>query len=203
MKKQIFLVILAIVTAMSASAVEMPAERHNLELSFGDPWPLQMVGMFYKCGCGPAEYLEAPEPSERHGFALPTFNLSYHYAALPWLEVGATAGATAKLTRYYRRAPMNTVEEVLFGSRHTYLMGDLRFTFLRNERAALYSGIGLGIDFDYRDVDHEPLGTRKLTVLPAAQLTALGWQVGRKVYWTGEIGFGMKGFFNTGVGVRL
>ena len=203
MKKQIFLVILAIVTAMSASAVEMPAERHNLELSFGDPMPLIMVGMFYKCGCGPAEYLEAPEPSERHGFALPTFNLSYHYAALPWLEVGATAGATAKLTRYYRRAPMNTVEEVLFGSRYAYLMGDLRFTYWRNDIATLYSSLGLGICFDYHDVDHEPLGTRELTVLPGVQLAALGWQVGHKVYWVGEIGVGQKGFINMGVGVRL
>lgn len=203
MKKQIFLSIIAILTAMSASAVEMPEKRHSLELTFGDPMAVTMSQMFYLCGCGPEEYFNAPEPSERHGFALPTFNLSYHYAALPWLEVGASAGATGTFTRYYRRAPMNTVEEVLFGSRYAYLMGDLRFTYWRNDIATLYSSLGLGICFDYHDVDHEPLGTRKLAVLPGVQLAALGWQVGRRVYWTGEIGFGQKGFINMGVGVRM
>lgn len=208
MKKQFFLVILAIVTAMSASAVEMPEKRHSLELTFGDPMAVTMSRMFYLCGCGPAECWNALEdgkqPSEpHHGFALPTFNLNYHYAALPWLEVGASAGSTGTFTRYYRRAPMNTVEEVLFGSRYVYLMGDLRFTYWRNDIATLYSSLGLGICFDYHDVDHEPLGTRKLTVLPGVQLAALGWQVGHKVYWVGEIGVGQKGFINMGVGVRL
>lgn len=194
---------LCLMMAGMALAVEMPEKRHSLELTFGDPMAVTMSQMFYLCGCGPEEYADSPEQTERHGFALPTFNLSYHYAALPWLEVGASAGATGTFTRYYRRAPMNTVEEVLFGSRYAYLMGDLRFTYWRNDIATLYSSLGLGICFDYHDVDHEPLGTRKLTVLPGVQLAALGWQVGHKVYWAGEIGVGQKGFINMGVGVRL
>jgi len=200
--KRYLLTLSFVFMALLASAVEMPDKRHTLELTLGDYFPHRFTTMWYDCSCGPAG--EEGYDGERHYILLPTFNLTYHYAAKPWLEVGATLGSTAYLGRYYKAAPMNTVEEVLFGNRQTYLLADVRFTYFRRELITLYSGIGLGMELDYHDVSHEPLGTRKLTCLPAAQLTAFGFQLGRKrAYWSFEAGFGMKGIVNTGIGFRF
>lgn len=206
MKKLLLFVVLLCAASLMAQDA---AKRHSLELTFGDPMPLYITSSFYDCGCGPEEAFEDDSyPQEYHGFVLPTFNITYHYAVKPWLEVGGSIGASADATYYYQRVPIEgtpweTAKKVNYGHRYAYLMADVRFMYLRKDIVRLYSGVGLGLTFDYFDQAHKPLGTRELTCLPAVQLTAIGMQLGRKVYWSLEAGVGTKGFVNTGIGVRF
>lgn len=199
--RRYFLTLAMLLGCLLVSAIEMPDYRHTFELTAGDPLPLHIFTGAYTCGCGPEgdgyplDYLQTCHHAD---ILLPTFNLGYHFAVLPWLEVGATAGASANLHRYYYNG-----KETLYGHRQAYLMVDTRFTYLRRDIITLYSGIGLGMEIDHHDQDHEPLGTRKTTYLPAGQLTAVGMQLGRKVYWSLEAGFGTKGILNTGIGFRF
>lgn len=203
MKRTILTLVLGLCTLL-ASAIDMPAKRSSLELTFGDPFPLNMLSWSYSCGCGPVMNGDYDGELVYHGvchhadIVIPTINLAYHYAVLPWLEVGATAGASVDLRPYYYNG-----EKTLFGGRQAYLMADARFTYLRKEIITLYSGFGVGLELDYHDCDHAPLGTRELHYLAAGQLTAFGMQLGRRVYWSLELGFGTKGIANTGIGVRF
>lgn len=77
-----------------------------------------------------------------------------------------------------------------------YLVPQARFNWLRRETFKMYSSIGFGAliatDFD------------EVNLVPAAQLTPIGFEVGRKLFWFCEAGLGMLYFGGQfGIGYRF
>lgn len=195
------------------SAAIWDGRRHSLELTIGDPMVTMML-----CHLDSEKQREVIDPSklsdeEYHAYSnyrvysylwLPTFNLQYHYAFNHWFEFGAIVGTTA-YDKYYTYIPDNT--RTLNGDYRLYMMPSLRFTYFRRELINLYAGLAVGVELDFFNPDYryKPSDSKKvgLGVAPAGQVTAFGMQVGRRVYWTLEVGFGNKGIFNTGIGVKL
>lgn len=152
--------------------------RHELMLSFSDPYPLYM-------------FLGGLSTN-----ALPTLSLSYHYRVAKWCWIGGSFGHTHLWS--------NTMSGI--NDEHFNLLADLRFSYLNKKHVTLYSGLGLGIGFmvghPYKQID---LVTYEEHVphyhYSTFQLTAIGMRAGSKHWFgTAELGFGARGFATLGTG---
>lgn len=200
----------------SKSAQAWDGRRHSLELTIGDPMVLMMLN--HK-GCGDERFIldESLDCSYRDQYYeyvrhhryeselwLPTFSLRYNYAFTHWFELGVIVGATAYGTYY--SASTDFSDSPLVGDRLIYIMPSIRFTYLRRDLINLYAAAAGGIGITIANSDVFLITTpenKHVGFEPAFQLSAFGMQVGRRVYWNLEIGFGTMGIFNTGIGVKL
>ena len=77
-----------------------------------------------------------------------------------------------------------------------YIVPQARFNWVRGERVRMYSTIGLGGVIG--------ITGDEFLALPAIQLTPIGIEIGKKLYWFGEAGMGMLYFGGqTGIGYRF
>lgn len=194
----------------SASSWFWDGRRHSLELTIGDPIIPMMIYHLERekdyINMTPEQVNEEDQRNKNYRMDsylwLPTFNLQYHYAFNHWFEFGALVGTTAN-GQYRTNIPDNT--RTLEGEYWLYIMPSLRFTYFRRELINLYAGLAVGIEMDFYKSQSINRSSDKIDVgfIPAGQITAFGMQVGRRVYWTMEVGAGTKGIFNTGIGVKL
>ncbi len=223
MKKFILLLFFGLLAWPMAAIDAETKQRHSLELTVGDPFAISISQSFYTCGCGPepvvTEYPDGSHtmvtPDYLGNIALPTFNFAYHYAAIPWLEVGVKLGYNyngwgfrlQKITDM--PGEERTIDDVPNSEgrmfhHNGYAMVSARFPYFRRPLVQLYSGIAAGVSVDYHSKDHAPIGTTITTVFPSYQLTALGARLGNdRVYGLLELGYGYQGFVNAGLGIRM
>lgn len=214
MKKTLLLttlMLLSIGGAVSAEEAET-FPRHYLEVRVGDPLVAEFMSSIF--GNGHYYPLLDPiyayttekgdiwtghytQPYRKSGYTLPSFSLAYHYAVRPWLQVGPVVSYYGFTNRYYDRGD----ETHLYnrGVHFASVLADVRFQYFNRPKVGLYSGVGLGfsVGTDYRSAERAPIGA------PAWQVTALGLRVGDRVYWNMELGFGVEGFGQTGIGCRF
>jgi hypothetical protein len=82
-------------------------------------------------------------------------------------------------------------------------IANVRFRYLNKPAFCMYSGIGMGVTMDFYDQTFE-YGTNKgQKLLPAAQLTLLGFRVGRALSAFGEFGVGTNSIINAGVSYKF
>lgn len=203
--------------------IAQTTHRHSLELTIGDPFPIYITGQYYSCGCGPDMPLyENPDGSYTSIRAdylghkwLPTFNLAYHYAPIPWAQIGLRMGYNYNywgyhMTKMTGKPGGERTYEAIHGSEGRmfhhmgYIMASVRFPYFHRPLVQLYSGIAAGVAVDNYSMDHKPIGTTDTKATPAYQLTALGLHVGNnRIYGLIELGYGHQGFVNAGIGIAF
>lgn len=192
------------------SAMFWDGRHHTLELTISDPIVQMMLYHLDNENHGdlstlsPEDYIAHKNYKPDSDLWLPTFNLQYHYAFNHWLELGVIVGTSAH-GRYYTYLPDNS--RTLYGTYQVYVMPSMRFTYLRRNLINLYAGLAVGVEMDINGLrspyQSSQIKTWGIGFMPAGQFTGFGMQVGRRVYWNLEIGFGTKSIFNTGLGVKL
>jgi opacity protein-like surface antigen len=84
-------------------------------------------------------------------------------------------------------------------------MANVRFHYLNTPGFTMYSGVGLGVTMDYYvkstslSADH----TKGQKLLPAGQLTLLGFRVGHALSFFGEFGLGTNSILNAGISYKF
>jgi opacity protein-like surface antigen len=83
-------------------------------------------------------------------------------------------------------------------------IANVRFRYLNKPSFCMYSGIGLGVTMDYYSKTTDGTSTTKgRKLLPAGQLTLLGFRVGRAFSFFGEFGIGTNSIINAGVSYKF
>lgn len=207
MKKFILLTLclsLSVATTIHAEDQIANDSRHYIDLQIGDPI---LSGLLSQDFYYPESYYDIPYADRWTGhynptylksfYLLPSISASYHYAILPWLQLGGTFNFYCSGDTY--NDYMNDHYAYRITSSNIALLFDVRFRWFRRPVAGLYSSLAAGIDI----VDHAKNGQHQNHILPMGQLTFIGLQLGRQVYWNVELGVGVEGFFKTGIGYRF
>lgn len=147
----------------------------------------------------------------------PVFSFDYHYRATKWFWLGLSTGYGFYKESHY---PYGIVSQDLpywLCKQHNILiMPSLRFSYLNRPHITLYSGLDIGLLIVRRTperimnsdigvlLDPTCLLHNRTDVFSAFQLTAFGVKAGAK-HWFGsfELGVGIKGFVNLGVGYEF
>ena len=84
-------------------------------------------------------------------------------------------------------------------------MANVRFRYLNTPSFCMYSGVGMGVTMDYY---HETNSmntndSKGQKLLPAGQLTLLGFRVGRAFSFFGEFGIGTNSILNAGFSYKF
>lgn len=82
-------------------------------------------------------------------------------------------------------------------------MANIRFRYLNKPSFCMYSGVGMGVTMDYYSKNTESVTTTGQDLFPAAQLTLLGFRVGRALSVFGEFGIGTNSVINAGVSYKI
>ena len=147
------------------------------------------------------------------------FSFDYHFRASKWFWLGiTTASGYYKGTVDYIEGVVPAVDlpNVPVYSWHEkehqfVIMPEVRFSYLNRPHVTLYSGLSMGLLINrgncYRGTIPEELyhpGENHTSVFSAFQLTAFGVKAGAK-HWFGsfELGAGIKGFVNLGLGYEF
>ena len=82
-------------------------------------------------------------------------------------------------------------------------LANVRFRYLNKPSFCMYSGIGMGVTMDYYQQTNGTTTTKGQKLLPAGQLTLLGFRVGRALSFFGEFGIGTNSILNAGVSYKF
>jgi opacity protein-like surface antigen len=82
-------------------------------------------------------------------------------------------------------------------------IANVRFRYLNTPSFCMYSGIGMGVTMDYYTETYNNTTTKGQKLLPAGQLTLLGFRVGRALSFFGEFGIGTNSILNAGVSYKF
>ncbi len=83
-------------------------------------------------------------------------------------------------------------------------IANVRFRYLNRPSFCMYSGMGIGVTMDYYEQKLNGTETSKgQKILPAAQLTLLGFRFGRALSVFGEFGVGTNSILNAGVSYKF
>lgn len=133
-----------------------------------------------------------------------TFMLGFARSLNNWISVGFQMSYTnigrSEDYSYYGdpNASENTMTDNLWQG-----IANVRFRYLNKPSFCMYSGIGMGVTMDFY---HQTYGTTTddgQKLLPAAQLTLLGFRVGRALSFFGEFGIGTNYILNAGVSYKF
>ncbi len=84
-------------------------------------------------------------------------------------------------------------------------IANIRFRYLNKPTFCMYSGIGMGVTMDYYSDSNtsSTTETKGQRLMPAGQLTLLGFRVGRALSFFGEFGIGTNSILNAGVSYKF
>lgn len=178
--------------------------RHELRLGVSDPLGFTYLRELFASpilgepidGISPSKYLFTP-----------VISMDYHYRASKWFWLGLTAGYNLYKEKGYGE-PENLTWQ--YKEHHFLIMPSLRFSYLNRPHLTLYSGLSVGLYIkygrEYTDDDCliQPITIDHNRVFSTFQLTAFGLKAGGN-HWFGslELGAGIKGFVNLGVGYEF
>ena len=150
----------------------------------------------------------------------PVFSFDYHYRAAKWFWLGLSTGYGFYKESHYPDGIVSPDLRYWLCKQHNFLiMPSLRFSYLNRPHITLYSGLDIGLLIVRRtpermnqfvdegwSPDDDPSGWphNRTDVFSAFQLTAFGLKAGGN-HWFGslELGAGIKGFVNLGVGYEF
>lgn len=150
----------------------------------------------------------------------PVFSFDYHYRAAKWFWLGLSTGYGFYKESHYPDGIVSPDLDHWVCKQHNFLiMPSLRFSYLNRPHITLYSGLDIGLLIVRRtpermnqfvdegwSPDDDPSGWphNRTDVFSAFQLTAFGVKAGAK-HWFGslELGAGIRGFVNLGVGYEF
>ena len=179
--------------------------RHEFRLGVSDPLGFTYLRELFASPTILGEPIDGISPTKQ--IFTPVFSMDYHYRASKWFWLGLTAGYNLYKEKGYGE-PENLTWQ--YKEHHILIMPSLRFSYLNRPHLTLYSGLSVGLYIkhgrEYRDDDCliRPITTDHNRVFSAFQLTAFGLKAGAK-HWFGsfELGAGIKGFVNFGVGYEF
>jgi len=80
----------------------------------------------------------------------------------------------------------------------------VKFQYMNKPSFAMYSGVAIGVTMDYYyETTTEGRTNSSQTLLPAGQLTLLGFRVGRSAAFMGEFGIGTISILNLGFSYKF
>ncbi len=82
-------------------------------------------------------------------------------------------------------------------------IANVRFRYLNTTSFCMYSGIGIGVTMDFYDETYNNTNSTGQKLLPAGQMTLLGFRVGRALSFFGEFGIGTNSIINAGVSYKF
>lgn len=150
----------------------------------------------------------------------PVFSFDYHYRAAKWFWLGLSTGYGFYKESHYPDGIVSPDLDHWVCKQHNFLiMPSLRFSYLNRPHITLYSGLDIGLLIVKRtpermiqfveegfspDDDPSDWPDKRTDVFSAFHLTAFGVKAGAK-HWFGsfELGAGIKGFANLGVGYEF
>lgn len=150
----------------------------------------------------------------------PVFSFDYHYRAAKWFWLGLSTGYGFYKESHYPDGIVSPDLDHWVCKQHNFLiMPSLRFSYLNRPHITLYSGLDIGLLIVKRtpermiqfveegfspDDDPSDWPHNRTDVFSAFQLTAFGLKAGGN-HWFGslELGAGIKGFVNLGVGYEF
>jgi len=150
----------------------------------------------------------------------PVFSFDYYYRAAKWFWLGLSTGYGFYKESHYPDGIVSPDLDHWVCKQHNFLiMPSLRFSYLNRPHITLYSGLDMGLLIVRRtpermiqfveegfspDDDPSDWPDKRTDVFSAFQLTAFGVKAGAK-HWFGsfELGAGIKGFVNLGVGYEF
>lgn len=170
--------------------------RHYLQLGIGDPWLINPE--FFGCDCMPPEdYWFGDYTYHSLHTNFPVLSLAYWYSLNKWLQLGGEVYLQYTSDKY-----RYVLTDAVSSSTCTFniaVLGSIRFQYFNRKYVGIYSAASLGLlSILYnngRDLDDG--------YFPAFQLTGVGFRFGNRVHATLELGFGMKGWLNVGIGARF
>lgn len=181
--------------------------RHYVSVSVGDAfftnflwggcgsmWSNCVPGMeYYSCeDCSEGE----PKTSPKTINAGPlSFAASYHYAINNRFHIGVETNFANISSIYTKKEGSDKLSMAEWQMMHAVMLS-LRWQYFDREKVGIYSGFAAGINSVIPS-------NEKAKIRPAWQLNAFGLRVGNGVFWKLELGFGVLGFVNTGIGMRL
>jgi opacity protein-like surface antigen len=82
-------------------------------------------------------------------------------------------------------------------------MATVRFAYLNKPGFRMYSGVGIGVTMNYYTDTSDGTTTSGQKLMPAGQLTLLGFRVGRALGGFGEFGYGTNGIIIVGMSYKF
>ncbi|MCX6268300.1 MAG: hypothetical protein NTW16_13230 [Bacteroidetes bacterium] len=200
MKKLIILTMALIFTGMVTTyGQEKEAPMKNQKKAQSD-----MENDFYiSYGLGSIYYFALNNDSQSNTTS-GTFLLGYSRSITKVIAVGfqvsyATIVGTEQTYDYqnYNTYNYETTDNLWQG------IANVRFRYLNTRTFCMYSGIGMGVTMDYYKEINNSTTTKKQKLLPAGQLTLLGFRVGRAFSFFGEFGIGTNSIINAGMSYKF
>lgn len=206
MKKILCLILLSLVTSglFSARAFEMEDYRNypnDIALSYGIGSFQTFVSLF-----ADAFIIAIPQSFAKMHFdgsqPIGTIGVSYNRYLGKVVTVGGVVNYNRVGARFHQQEkPENTG---LFSMDWLMMMATAKFYWFRKPFVAMYSKVGLGVGVVGSASSRVQDGVREnspysVSVLPAAQLTAVSVEFGGRFRGFFELGFGMEGILNAGI----
>lgn len=112
-------------------------------------------------------------------------------------------GRTSEIYDYYSSYPSEPSKVVMTDNLWQGI-ANVRFRYLNRPSFCMYSGMGIGVTMDYYEQKSNGTEISKgQKILPAAQMTLLGFRVGRALSAFGEFGVGTNSILNVGVSYKF
>ncbi|MCX6285319.1 MAG: hypothetical protein NTW31_13925, partial [Bacteroidetes bacterium] len=147
-------------------------------------------------------YINVNSNSDWSYTAIGSFIIGYTRSMNKVIGVGFQIGYTPLSAKY----KINTSRTKNYN--YVQALARIKFQYLNKPTFAMYSGIAIGVTMNYYsetgESDMSSPGTlSKQELLPAAQLTLLGFRVGRGGAFCGEFGIGTLSIINLGVSIKF
>ena len=134
-----------------------------------------------------------------------TIQLGFARSLNPVVAVGfvvsyTNIGRTQQVYSYPDLTANNEVKDNLWQG-----IANVRFQYLNRSSFCMYSGMGIGVTMDNytkKDVGNKT-ETKGQKLLPAGQLTLIGFRVGHALSFFGEFGIGTNSIINAGISYKF
>jgi hypothetical protein len=140
---------------------------------------------------------------DSRSYAAPgTFFIGYQRSLGKVISVGFQASFTPINSEY---KSTNSYNYYYSEKTDNYWQGiaNIKFSYLNKPMFRMYSGVGLGVTMDYYTETVNGTTTKGQRLLPAGQMTFLGFRVGRALSGFGEFGIGTNGIIIVGMSYRF
>ncbi|MCX6287320.1 MAG: hypothetical protein NTY96_09405 [Bacteroidetes bacterium] len=144
-------------------------------------------------------YIDMNSNSNWSYTSIGTFILGYTRSMNKVIGVGFQIGYTPISAKY------NGSSSSTRNYNYIQALARIKFQYLNKPTFAMYSGIAIGVAMDYKSETGSSGSTSSNTqeIVPAGQLTLLGFRVGRGGAFCGEFGIGTLSILNLGVSIKF
>jgi opacity protein-like surface antigen len=204
MKKMILLTAALLI----AGVVSTSGQAKNDSVKNGKKNQVDLYNDFYiSYGTGTLYYFidnEAMTANTLSGTFLAGFNRSINSVIAVGFQLSYTCIGRSETIEYYNYPyPYPTTIKNDMTDNLWQGMANVRFRYLNNPTFCMYSGIGMGVTMDYYQKTEDGTTSKGQKLLPAGQLTLLGFRIGRALSFFGEFGIGTNSILSAGVSYKF